>query len=108
MPSYVPEEISAAGVADVVRRFVEAAVVCKEVGFTGVQIHAAHGYLLSSFLNPLANRRADRYGGSTASRSTLLLEVVQATRAAVGGSFPISVKLNSSEFWLLCHGGFRK
>ena len=100
MPSYTPEELSAEGIEDVIRRFVEAAVVCEEVGFTGVQIHAAHGYLLSSLLNPLANRRSDQYGGSPAARARLLLQVVRQIRLAVGAAFAISVKLNSSAPWL--------
>ena len=79
-------------------RFAAAAAVCKGAGFTGVHIHAAHGYLLSSFLNPRANVRGDAYGGALAARSKVLLDVVDATRAAVGPSFPVCVKLNSADF----------
>lgn len=90
-------------VHDVVRRFAHVAVIARECGFTGIQIHAAHGYLLSNFLSPLANRREDEYGGSLENRARLLLEIVAATRGAVGADFPISVKLNSADFQ---RGGF--
>jgi 2,4-dienoyl-CoA reductase-like NADH-dependent reductase (Old Yellow Enzyme family) len=72
--------------------------VCKETGFSGVQIHSAHGYLLSNFLNPNGNKRDDSYGGDLENRCRLLLEVVRAVRAAVGAEYPIGVKLNSSDF----------
>lgn len=84
-------------------RYVVAAKVCKQAGFTGVQIHAAHGYLLSQFLSPLSNRRDDRYGGSLENRARLLLEIVAKVREALGSEFPISVKLNSADFQ---RGGF--
>lgn len=90
-------------IRDVVRRFVHVATVAREVGFTGVQIHAAHGYLLSNFLSPLANARDDDYGGSLENRARLLLEIVAAVRAAVGTEFPVSVKINSADFQ---RGGF--
>lgn len=90
-------------IEDVIRRFVHVAEVAKETGFSGVQIHAAHGYLLSNFLSPLANQRNDEYGGSLENRARLLLEVVEATRAALGAAFPVSVKLNSADFQ---RGGF--
>lgn len=90
-------------IRDVQRRFVHVASVARDSGFTGVQIHAAHGYLLSNFLSPLANDRSDDYGGSLANRARLLLEIVAATRRAVGADFPISVKLNSADFQ---RGGF--
>lgn len=66
-------------------------------GFGGVQIHAAHGFLLSQFLSPLFNKRRDGYGGAIANRMRLLLETIEAIRAAVGPNFPIAVKLNSSD-----------
>lgn len=90
-------------IRDVIGRFVHVATVARDVGFTGVQIHAAHGYLLSNFLSPLANVRSDQYGGSLENRARLLLEVVAAVRRAVGADFPISVKLNSADFQ---RGGF--
>jgi len=73
-------------------------VKCKEFGFSGVQIHAAHGYLVSSFLSPFSNKRTDRYGGTPENRRRLLVEIIRAIRLAVGPSFPIGVKLNSKDF----------
>jgi 2,4-dienoyl-CoA reductase-like NADH-dependent reductase (Old Yellow Enzyme family) len=87
----------------VIEKFANAAAVCKAVGFTGVQIHAAHGYLLGAFLAPNANNRSDQWGGTLQNRARLLLEVVAAARQRVGRGFPISVKLNSADFQ---RGGF--
>lgn len=98
-----PEPLLVTEIEELVQRFANTAVICKQTGFTGVQIHAAHGYLLSSFLNPLANQRADEYGGCLENRARFLLSVVTATRAAVGNDFPIAVKLNSADFQ---RGGF--
>ncbi|MEM1404409.1 MAG: NADH:flavin oxidoreductase/NADH oxidase family protein [Pseudomonadota bacterium] len=98
-----PSPMSEDEIADVVARFAVAAKALKEAGFTGVQIHAAHGYLLSQFLSPRSNQRTDRYGGSLENRARFLLEVVDAARAAVGPEFPVSVKLNSADFQ---KGGF--
>jgi len=86
-----------------VDHFALAAKTCQAAGFTGAQIHAAHGYLLSSFLSPRSNQRTDKYGGSLENRARFLLAVVAKTRAAVGPDFPISVKLNSADFQ---KGGF--
>lgn len=97
------EALTAEGVADVKRRFVAAAKVCEAAGFDGVQLHAAHGYLLSSFLNPRANQRTDAYGGSLENRARLLLEIAAETKAAVGEKFAVCVKINSSDFQ---RGGF--
>lgn len=77
--------------------FSRIARLAKDVGFGGVQIHAAHGFLLSQFLSPLFNRRDDDYGGSIASRARLLMEIVDEVRSAVGPSFPIAVKLNATD-----------
>jgi 2,4-dienoyl-CoA reductase-like NADH-dependent reductase (Old Yellow Enzyme family) len=90
-------------IEDVVRRWAHAAAVARETGFTGIQVHAAHGYLLSQFLSPVANRRTDAWGGALANRARLLREVLRACRSAVGADFPIGVKLNSSDFQ---QGGF--
>lgn len=84
-------------------RFALVAAAAKDAGFTGVQIHGAHGYLLSSFLSSRTNRREDGWGGSLENRARLLLDVVRAVRAAVGPGFPVSVKLNSADFQ---RGGF--
>jgi len=98
MPSWAPKELTVTEIDDVVHRFAFAAMICKASGFTGVQIHAAHGFLLSSFLNPSANRRTDQYGGSLENRVRLLLSVVKEVRGVVGEDFPVGVKLNSSDF----------
>lgn len=98
-----PRALSGREVADVARRFAHVATVARETGFTGVQVHAAHGYLISEFLSPLANQRRDEWGGPLENRARLLMETVTAIRAAVGPDYPISVKLNSSDFQA---GGF--
>ncbi|WP_373490909.1 NADH:flavin oxidoreductase/NADH oxidase family protein [Parasphingorhabdus sp.] len=98
-----PVALTTEEIETLVDRFALAAKTCQEAGFTGVQIHAAHGYLLSSFLSPRANQRSDKYGGSLDNRARFLLAVVAKTRAAVGPDFPISVKLNSADFQ---KGGF--
>ena len=98
-----PVEMSRLDISDVIRRFAYVAGIARASGFTGVQIHAAHGYLLSQFLSPLSNLRTDDWGGSLADRARLLLTIVQAVRAEVGTDFPIGVKLNSADFQ---HGGF--
>jgi len=77
--------------------FAATAKLAQQAGFGGVQIHAAHGFLLSQFLSPLFNKRRDEYGGTIANRMKLLLETVEETRTAVGPNFPITVKLNSSD-----------
>lgn len=98
-----PVPLTEAEIADLVQRWATAARACQDAGFTGVQIHAAHGYLVSQFLSPRSNRRTDRYGGSLDNRARFLLEIVAAVRAAVGSAFPIAVKLNSADFQ---KGGF--
>jgi 2,4-dienoyl-CoA reductase-like NADH-dependent reductase (Old Yellow Enzyme family) len=93
-----PRALTADEIADVIQRFAHAASVCKTAGFSGVQVHGAHGYLISEFLNPKANQRTDEWGGSLDNRARLLLRAVAAVRAKVGSGFPVSVKLNSSDF----------
>lgn len=99
----VPREMTAADIAEVERRFVRTAVLAERAGFTGVEIHAAHGYLLSQFLSPLANHRRDHWGGSLENRARLLLDIVRGVRAAVSPGFAVAVKLNSADFQ---RGGF--
>jgi 2,4-dienoyl-CoA reductase-like NADH-dependent reductase (Old Yellow Enzyme family) len=104
LPVSMPRAMTKAEINDVVERMAHAAAVCKQVGFRGVEIHAAHGYLLSSFLNPIANIRTDEYGNaSLENRMRLLVEVFVAVRSRVGPGFPVGVKLNSSDFQ---QGGF--
>ncbi len=98
-----PRALTSDEVEDVISRFAHVASTAQETGFSGVQVHAAHGYLISEFLSPLANQRNDQWGGSLENRARLLRRVVQGIRAAVGPEFPISVKLNSSDFQ---KGGF--
>lgn len=98
-----PREMSEEDIADVVNRFVTSATLAQTAGFDGVQVHAAHGYLISQFLSPRTNQRKDPWGGDLASRARLLLETVRAVRAAVGPRFGVAVKLNSADFQ---RGGF--
>jgi len=98
-----PKAMSPLQIEEVIWSFANAAGVCQRTGFTGVQIHAAHGYLLSAFLSPQSNVRDDAWGGSLDNRSRLLLEIVRAVRREVGRNFPICVKLNSADFQ---RGGF--
>ena len=90
-------------IQQIIERFANCAEVVKSFGFTGVQIHAAHGYLMSQFLSPRSNQRTDEYGGSLENRARLLIEVFRAVRARVGVDFPVAVKLNSADFQ---RGGF--
>jgi 2,4-dienoyl-CoA reductase-like NADH-dependent reductase (Old Yellow Enzyme family) len=98
-----PRALEAREIEALVERFAVAAAVAKDAGFAGVQVHAAHGYLISQFLSPRTNLRDDAWGGDPARRSRFLLEVVRAIRAAVGPAFPVGVKLNSADFQ---RGGF--
>jgi 2,4-dienoyl-CoA reductase-like NADH-dependent reductase (Old Yellow Enzyme family) len=82
----------------VTQAFAAAARRAKEAGFDAVQIHAAHGYLLSQFLSPYFNRRTDAYGGDVDRRARLLLEVAAAVRAEVGADYPVLVKMNAADF----------
>lgn len=77
--------------------FATAASRCKEAGADGIQIHAAHGYLISQFLSPSTNKREDEYGGPIENRGRILLEILGAMREAVGGGFPIWVKINGKD-----------
>lgn len=86
-----------------VQRFATTARLAERAGFDGVEVHAAHGYLISQFLSPLANRRSDDWGGRLENRARLLLDVVRAVRMVVSSSFAVAVKLNSADFQ---RGGF--
>jgi 2,4-dienoyl-CoA reductase-like NADH-dependent reductase (Old Yellow Enzyme family) len=92
-----PRPLTAPEIATAVRRFAEAAERARKAGFDGVQIHAAHGYLINQFLTPYTNRRDDGYGGSFANRLRFLSEVFRATRKRVGDDFPVILKLNGSD-----------
>ncbi|MDB5482935.1 MAG: NADH:flavin oxidoreductase [Caulobacteraceae bacterium] len=98
-----PRPMTEAEIGRAIDQFAFAAGEAQAAGFTGVILHAAHGYLISQFLSPLSNRRTDRWGGSLENRSRFLLEVIAAIRAVVGPGFPIGAKLNASDFQ---KGGF--
>jgi len=98
-----PRAVTGDEIRDFIGRFASVAKVAQQTGFTGVQVHGAHGYMLSSFLSPYTNRRDDEWGGSLENRARFLLESVRAVRQAVGPDYPVSVKLNSSDFQ---KGGF--
>lgn len=98
-----PVEMTEDDIDQVIEAFVRCARVLKETGFTGVQVHAAHGYLISQFLSPRSNQRTDSYGGSLENRARLLLIIVRKIREEVGPDFPVAVKLNSADFQ---KGGF--
>ena len=98
-----PRALTEGEILDIVERFAVAAEVVQRAGFSGVQIHSAHGYLSSQFLSPRVNQRDDRWGGSLEHRARFLLATVRAVRARVGPEFPIAVKLNSADFQ---RGGF--
>ncbi|WP_322072053.1 NADH:flavin oxidoreductase/NADH oxidase family protein [Paraburkholderia bannensis] len=98
-----PQAMTTEVIEDVIQRFARTARLGEKAGFTGVEIHAAHGYLLSQFLSPLTNQRTDQWGGSLENRARLLLEIVKAVRAAVSPRFAVAVKLNSADFQ---RGGF--
>ncbi|MDR3300668.1 MAG: NADH:flavin oxidoreductase/NADH oxidase [Candidatus Accumulibacter sp.] len=93
-----PAELDAAGIAAIVERFADAARRARDAGFSAVEIHAAHGYLLHQFLSPLANRRADDYGGSFANRTRLLIEVVDAVRAVWPDRLPLIARLSATDW----------
>ncbi len=98
-----PHAMTASVIEDVIQRFARTARLGEQAGFTGVEIHAAHGYLLSQFLSPLTNQRTDEWGGSLQNRARLLVEIVKAVRAVVSAEFAVAVKLNSADFQ---RGGF--
>ncbi len=98
-----PREMSEAMIHEVIDRFVETAALAEEAGFDGVEVHAAHGYLLSQFLSPLTNKRNDQWGGSLENRARFLLTIVERIRAAVSPEFAVAVKINSADFQ---RGGF--
>ena len=98
-----PQEASQSDILDVIERFGRSAAICKKAGFDGVQIHAAHGYLVSQFLSPLHNLRNDEWGGSAENRRRFVLAVYAEVRRQVGTDFSVGIKLNSADFQ---KGGF--
>ena len=98
-----PTPMTEEDILDVIDRFVFTAKIARDTGFTGVQFHSAHGYLLSEFLSPDINNRTDAWGGSIENRTRIHLEIIKRCRQEVGEDYPISVKLNSADFQ---KGGF--
>jgi len=98
-----PRAMTGAEILDAIQRYARVAEAARETGFTGVQVHGAHGYLISQFLSPVTNHRDDEWGGSLENRARFLLETVRAVRRRVGANFPVGVKLNSADFQ---KGGF--
>ena len=98
-----PRAFEAKEIDDVILRFGRSAGLVKEAGFSGVQIHGAHGYLVSQFLSPHTNQRTDKWGGSAEHRREFVLAVYREIRRQVGDDFPIGIKLNSADFQ---KGGF--
>ena len=94
----MPEEMTETDFQHVIDCHAKAALRVRQAGFDAVQIHAAHGYLLSQFLTPYYNRRTDRYGGTLHNRARLIYEVVAAVRRAVGEDYPVMIKLNFDDF----------
>ncbi|MFT3924916.1 MAG: NADH:flavin oxidoreductase/NADH oxidase family protein [Myxococcales bacterium] len=93
-----PRALKEAEIEELIARFGVSARLAKRAGFSGVQIHGAHGYLVSQFLSPHHNQRDDAWGGSPENRRRFVLAVYDSIRAAVGTSFPVSIKLNSADF----------
>jgi len=99
----IPIALSDEAIWDIIKRFGNTARIMKEAGFTGCQIHGAHGYLVSQFLSPNSNIRTDQWGGSLSNRARFVLEVYREIRRQVGSDYPIAIKINSADFQL---GGF--
>jgi 2,4-dienoyl-CoA reductase-like NADH-dependent reductase (Old Yellow Enzyme family) len=100
-----PRALTEKEIYDLIERYAYAAKVSKDSNFTGVQIHGAHGYLVSQFLSPRHNQRTDQWGGTIENRMRFASYVYQAMRKEVGNQFPVSIKLNSADFQ---KGGFTK
>ena len=98
-----PRALSHEEIQDIIQKFAHCANIAQDTGFTGVQIHGAHGYLISEFLSPDINLREDEWGGTLEKRAKFLIETVRSVRKAVGVNFPVSLKLNSADFQ---KGGF--
>ena len=98
-----PRALGEDEIADIIRRFGRAAEIAEQAGFSGVQIHGAHGYLVSQFLSPVHNIRTDQWGGSLENRMRFLLEIYREIRRQTRADFIVAVKLNSADFQ---KGGF--
>ena len=99
----LPTALTEEAIWDIIKRFGNTARIMKEAGFTGCQIHGAHGYLVSQFLSPISNIRTDQFGGSLSNRARFVLEIYREIRFQVGSGYPIGIKINSADFQ---NGGF--
>jgi len=99
----VPKVLSESEILEIIEAFANTSIILKEAGFSGIQIHGAHGYLVSQFLSPYTNIRMDKWGGTLENRSRFVVEVYRKIRERVGENFPVGIKLNSSDFQ---KGGF--
>lgn len=102
--TYHCREMTLKEIAEVILDFKDAAIRARDAGFDGVQIHAAHGFLLSQFLSPFFNKRIDYYGGSLENRARIILEIIQAIRSELGNQFVVIIKINSDDY---IDGGFK-
>ena len=99
----IPLALKEDEILTIIESFAETSLILKEAGFTGVQIHGAHGYLVSQFLSPDSNIREDKWGGTLENRARFVVEVYRRIREKVGAKFPVGIKLNSTDFQ---KGGF--
>ena len=98
-----PTPLTEDAIWKIIKRFGNAAKIMQDAGFSGCQIHGAHGYLVSQFLSPLSNTRNDQWGGSLENRARFVLEIYKEIRTQVGAAYPIGIKINSADFQ---RGGF--
>ncbi|MBM6754697.1 NADH:flavin oxidoreductase/NADH oxidase family protein [Lactobacillus alvi] len=98
-----PRELTLPEIQQIIQRFVTASMIAEQAGFSGVEIHAAHGYLLSQFLSPKVNHRTDQYGGSLANRMRIITEIYDGIRARTKPNFAVAIKINAGDF---TPGGF--
>jgi 2,4-dienoyl-CoA reductase-like NADH-dependent reductase (Old Yellow Enzyme family) len=97
LSAVVPKEMTEEDILKVIEAFTQAAVRAKKAGFDGVQLHCAHGFLLSNFISPYTNRRTDRWGGSVENRARIVTEIVRRIKEETGGNFPILMKMNATD-----------
>ncbi len=97
LSTVVPKKITEQEILEVIEAFTKAAIRAKKAGFDGVQLHCAHGFLLSNFISPYTNRRTDRWGGSIENRTRIVTQIVRRIKEQAGADFPILVKLNATD-----------
>ena len=93
----VPRELKTEEIGDIIKMFVDAGRRACESGYDAIQLHAAHGYLLSNFISPYSNKRTDEYGGNTQKRTKILIEIYDQLRDEIGKNFPITIKLQTQD-----------